>query len=119
MGVSCSHGNQTKRQIAIILIIFKDPYASNILTKLETNHFSGFGGVVVNGRTIRRTDDGQKVITIAHPEHSSGELKRVREKSSECHNYKLPPFPDTKRKRKQKKKLEQCFRRKTYVPPPV
>ena len=22
-----------------------------------------------------RTDDGQKVITIAHPEHSSGELK--------------------------------------------
>ena len=25
----------------------------------------------VNGRT----DDGQKVITIAHPEHSSGELK--------------------------------------------
>ena len=33
----------------------------------------------VNGRTTGqtdgRTDDGQKVITIAHPEHSSGELK--------------------------------------------
>ena len=32
----------------------------------------------VNGRTDGRldgrTDDGQKVITIAHPEHSSGEL---------------------------------------------
>ena len=29
----------------------------------------------VNGRTHERTDDGQKVTTIAHPEHSSGELK--------------------------------------------
>ena len=33
----------------------------------------------VNGRTDERMDgrtvDGQKVITIAHPEHSSGELK--------------------------------------------
>ena len=26
----------------------------------------------------RRTDDGQKVITIAYPEHSSGELKITR-----------------------------------------
>ena len=25
--------------------------------------------------TDRRTDDGRKVITIAHPEHNSGELK--------------------------------------------
>ena len=24
----------------------------------------------------RSTDDGQKVLTIAHPEHSSGKLKR-------------------------------------------
>ena len=35
----------------------------------------------VNGRTDARpdgrTDDGQKVITVAHPEHSSDELKRV------------------------------------------
>ena len=28
----------------------------------------------MDGRTDGRTDDGQKVITIAHPEHSSGEL---------------------------------------------
>ena len=28
-----------------------------------------------NGRTHWRTDNQQKVITIAHPEHSSGELK--------------------------------------------
>ena len=29
----------------------------------------------VNGRTDGQTDDGRKVITIAHPEQSSGELK--------------------------------------------
>ena len=30
------------------------------------------------GKTDRWTDDGRKVITIAHPEHSSGELKKTR-----------------------------------------
>ena len=30
----------------------------------------------VNGQTTGRMDNGQKVITIAHPEHSSGELKK-------------------------------------------
>ena len=30
-----------------------------------------------DGRTDGPTDDGQIVITIAHPEHSSGELKRA------------------------------------------
>ena len=30
-----------------------------------------------HGRTDARTDDGQKVITIAHPEQSSGELKKT------------------------------------------
>ena len=29
-----------------------------------------------DARTHGRTDDGRKVITIAHPEQSSGELKR-------------------------------------------
>ena len=29
----------------------------------------------IDGRTHARTDDGRKVITIAHPEQSSGELK--------------------------------------------
>ena len=29
-----------------------------------------------DGRTDGRTDDGRKVITIAHPEQSSGELKK-------------------------------------------
>ena len=30
-----------------------------------------------HGRTDGRTDDGRKVITIAHPEQSSGELKKA------------------------------------------
>ena len=29
-----------------------------------------------DGRTHDRRTDGRKVITIAHPEHSSGELKK-------------------------------------------
>ena len=33
--------------------------------------------MLMDRRTDGRTDDGQKVITIAHPEHSSGELKTV------------------------------------------
>ena len=37
-------------------------------------------------------DDGQKVITIAHPEHNSGELK-------------ISIFPRKKKKKKKKKKL--------------
>ena len=32
--------------------------------------------MLTDGQTDGWTDDGQKVITIAHPEHSSGELKR-------------------------------------------
>ena len=32
--------------------------------------------MLTDGRTHGRTDDGGKVITIAHPEQSSGELKR-------------------------------------------
>ena len=34
----------------------------------------------VNGRTHGRMDDGRKVITIGHPEQSSGELKYEVEK---------------------------------------
>ena len=47
MGAFCCHGNQTKRQITIILAIFESPYPSNILTYLGTNHLNGFGGVVI------------------------------------------------------------------------
>ena len=33
--------------------------------------------MLTDGWTHRRMDDGQKVITIDHPEHSSGELKKI------------------------------------------
>ena len=32
--------------------------------------------MLTEGQMHGRTDDGRKVNTIAHPEHSSGELKR-------------------------------------------
>ena len=38
--------------------------------------------MLTDGRTDGRTDDGRKVITIAHPEHSSGELKILTNKCS-------------------------------------
>ena len=47
IGAFCYHGNQTKRQITIILVILKGPYPSNIPTKLGTNCFNGFGGVII------------------------------------------------------------------------
>ena len=33
--------------------------------------------MLTGGRTAGRTDDGRNVITIAHPEQSSSELKKV------------------------------------------
>ena len=53
MGAFCCHGNQTKGQ-----------------TALEEFSFES-----VNGQMDGQTDDRQKVITIAQPEYSSGELK--------------------------------------------
>ena len=40
----------------------------------EEKSFENVNGLT-HGRTDARTEDGRKVITIAHPEHSSGELK--------------------------------------------
>ena len=78
MGAFCCHGNQTKRQITIILAIFKGPYPSNILTKLGTITLMAVEEVSFES-VNRRTDERQKVITIAHPEHSSGELTTTAE----------------------------------------
>ena len=47
MGAFCCHGNQTKRQITIILAILNFPHPSNICTKLESYCFSGLEGVVI------------------------------------------------------------------------
>ena len=47
--------------------------------KFEQNWLRGFRGGCLKMFTDRQTDawtdDGRKVITLAHPEHSSGELK--------------------------------------------
>ena len=41
------------------------------------------------------------IVTVSVFFSDNTELKKkVREKSRECHNHKLQPFPDTKRKRK-------------------
>ena len=47
MGAFCCHGNQTKKQITIILAILNCPYPSHICTKLESYCFSCFEGVVI------------------------------------------------------------------------
>ena len=47
----------------------------------------------VNGQTDARTVDGQKVITIAHPDQSSGELKM--KLKQESHRPRLAHLSDT------------------------
>ena len=44
--------------------------------KFEQNWLSSFRGGVLR-ETTRQTDDRQKVITLAHPEYSSDELKTL------------------------------------------
>ena len=77
MGAFCCHGNQTKRQINIILAILKAPNQATFLPsygQIASMALEELSFESVNGRTDNRTDDGQNLITIAHPEHSSGEL---------------------------------------------
>ena len=68
MGAFCCFGIQIKRRITITLAIFKPPHQA---TFLPNQRQMVLEGLPVN----RRTDNGQKVIIIAYPEHSSGELK--------------------------------------------
>ena len=78
MGAFCCHGNQTKCQVTIILAIFEFPYISNILPncgQIASRAFEAFSFESVNRQMDRRKDDGQKVITIAHPEHNLGQLQ--------------------------------------------
>ena len=42
--------------------------------------------MLTDGRTDGRTDDGRKVITIAHPEQSSGELKKNKKRKEKKNN---------------------------------
>ena len=47
MGAFCCHGNQTKRQITIILAILNCPYPNHIRTKLESYYIRGFEEVII------------------------------------------------------------------------
>ena len=76
LGPFSCHNNQTKRQINIILAIFKYPYPSNIPTYIIRNislllFWSCRFNVLTDGWTDGLT---KKVVTIAHPEHSSDQL---------------------------------------------
>ena len=42
---------------------------------MSFENVNGWAHRYMDGRPAGRTDNGRKVITIAHPEHSSGELK--------------------------------------------
>ena len=79
MGALCCHGNQTKRQSTIILANFKGPLPSNTYQVRNKSlpwlwRSCRLKVLLTDGQP----DDGQTVITIAHPEHSSGELKIYR-----------------------------------------
>ena len=78
--------------------------------KFEQNWLSGFRGsrlkmlmdgrtdgrkdALMHGRTDGRTDNGRKVITIAHPEQSSGELKSGNRplRPNLCKSFMMPCF---------------------------
>ena len=72
------HGGHFGQRTATILATFPSPNLRRLQMKFEQNWHRGFRGEVVwkCGWTITQTDDGPNVTTIAHPEHSSGELKK-------------------------------------------
>ena len=69
------HGGHLGQWTATILAIFRSPNLRRLiwnLSKIGSGASEEKSFENVNGRT----DDGRKVITIAHPEHSSGELTK-------------------------------------------
>ena len=58
--------------------------------------------MLTDGHTHARTDDGRKVITIAHPEQSSGELKRG------AGEYKAKRIGEAEQKREQQKAITKA-----------
>ena len=76
MGAFCCHGKQTMRQITISFFL-NPPIQETFLQnkgKIGSMALEELSSKSVNRRTDGQTDDGQKEITIAHPEHSSFEL---------------------------------------------
>ena len=71
------HGGHLGQPTATILAIFRSPNLRRPHMKFDQNWLRGFREKSfenINGWKDT-WPDGRKVITIAHPEHSSGELK--------------------------------------------
>ena len=75
------YGGHLGQRAATILAIFRYPNLRRLhLSKIGSGASEEKSFENVNGRTDARTDgrtDGRKVITIALPEHCSGELKKL------------------------------------------
>ena len=105
VGAFCCHDNQTKRDVNIILAILNCltqatfvPWQSN--QEEDHHNFSYFEiplykqhSYLIRDKSLQWVwsscrskvlmDTGQQVITIAYPEHNSGELKMIQYKSGE------------------------------------
>ena len=74
MGAFCCHGNQTKSQITIISAIFKSPTKATFLP--NKGQITSMALEELSFESVKGQMNGRKVLTIAHSEHSSGELKK-------------------------------------------
>ena len=68
------HGGHLGQWTATILAIFRSPKLRRLHMKFEQYWLRASDKKLFEN--VDRLTDGRKVITIAHPEHSSGELKR-------------------------------------------
>ena len=109
MGAIYGHGGHLDLRTMTTRTYFQSPFNTRLHMKFEEIWPRDFRGEVVQwcertkGRTDRRKEDGRRTGS-EHKSSSwafgSGQLKRVRENSKECHNRKPQPFQDTKRKRR-------------------
>ena len=85
MGAFCWHGNQTTRQITLIVALLNCPYQSNICTKLESYCFSGFRrDVIYKNHFIKFNVAWQpNKMAICHKAHKLGR------QSSNDHNCQI------------------------------
>ena len=70
MGAIYSHGGHLDSQTTTICTYFQSPFNTRLHIKFEDVWPRGFREEVVQrcGRTDGQTDDGRRVINIAHPE---------------------------------------------------
>ena len=70
MGAISRHGGHLDQRTVTIFINVQSPFNTRLHIKFEEIWPRGFRGEVVQrcDRTDGQTDDGRRVITIAHPE---------------------------------------------------